>query len=362
MKVTVDRAALLAGLKLCALGAEKRSTIPILNNVRITTDTDRLDIVATDLNLTVFAGCEAKVIARGGFTVAASEFTNAIRAASDDLVELVAEETAINITCGSASFRLPTLPIADYPTLPEREPDKPTYEFQAAALIAAVSSSTYAMTHEETRFQIDGVLLAVERNGLDVCATDGHRMVIYTLPGRFGKDATVMLPSKLARIINRLSGEFISITTGHQLWLSSEDVTFAARVIDVNFPHYRNVIAVLDYTLRVDRRRLAGATKAALLASPETSRGVRMDVTAGRMTMSAADGVGRTASLGIPVDYSGPDFFVGMSGRYLAEALENVNSPYVEIQAKDKDTQIQIRPGDDEPTANVLHVIMPMRL
>ena len=272
MELTVGKADLQKELQLCQGVVEKRSTIPILSNVLLKAADGRLQIAATDLDVTILSSCGARITTPGGVTIEAKRLFDVVRSMPDEDVHFTLQENnSMLIESGTAKFRLLGLPAEDYPTLPTVDVAE-AYTIPLDELKTMVGKVKFAITHEETRFQLNGALLKIQPNKMEMVATDGHRMALINFPsgitgkGKKGNDLTILIPRKALDEILRLeSTEDGSVRFGvseNQLYFDAGDRRLMARMIDVNFPNYMEVISRdNDRRVMVDRERLLSTIK-----------------------------------------------------------------------------------------------------
>jgi DNA polymerase-3 subunit beta len=266
MELTVAKADLQKELQLCQGVVEKRSTIPILSNVLLRAADGRLQMAATDLDVTILSSCPARVTTPGGVTIEAKRLFDIVRSLPDEDVHITLQENnSLLVDSGTAKFRLLGLPAEDYPTLPTVNATE-SYDIPLEELKTMVAKVKFAITHEETRFQLNGALLKVQPAKMEMVATDGHRMALINFPQASngkpkGTDLTILIPRKAMEEIMRLeSGEDGNVRFGvseNHLFFEAADRRLLARMIDVNFPNYMEVIARdNDRKVLVDRERL----------------------------------------------------------------------------------------------------------
>src|SRR2546430_6635511 len=211
MELTVAKIDLQKELQVCQGVVEKRSTIPILSNVLLKAGDGRLQIAATDLDVTILSSCAAKITTPGGVTIEAKRLFDVIRSLPDEDVRVTMQENnSMLIESGTAKFRLLGLPAEDYPTLPTVTATE-SYTVLLDELKTMVAKVKFAITHEETRFQLNGALLKMQPQKMEMVATDGHRMALINFPyavaanGRKkGNDLTILIPRKALDEILRL--------------------------------------------------------------------------------------------------------------------------------------------------------------
>ncbi len=376
MELTVAKADLQKELQLCQGVVEKRSTIPILSNVLLKAADGRLQIAATDLDVTILSSCPARVSTPGGVTIEAKRLFDIVRSLPEEDVHIaIQENNSVQIESGTAKFRLLGLPAEDYPTLPTVDVTG-GFTIPLDELKTMVVKVKFAITHEETRFQLNGALLKVLPTKLEMVATDGHRMALINFPsgitgakGKKGADLTILIPRKALEEILRLEGgEEGSVRFGvseNQLFFEAGDRLLLARMIDVNFPNYMEVISRdNDRRVLVDRERLLSTIRRISLVANERTRAVRFDFSPGKLTVSSTNPELGDARETVPIDYAGQPFFVGLNAAYLMDFLVAADTPSVSLDLKDENSQCIGRPAtaaEDLPY-DYLYVVMPMRL
>jgi DNA polymerase-3 subunit beta len=376
MELTVTKADLQKELQLCQGVVEKRSTIPILSNVLLKAADGRLQIAATDLDVTILSSCAAKVITPGGVTIEAKRFFDIVRSLPDEDVHVTMQENnQMLIESGTAKFRLLGLPAEDYPTLPAVAATETVFSIALDELKTMVAKVKFAITHEETRFQLNGALLKVQPTKMEMVATDGHRMALINFPQgngsggkKKGQDLTILIPRKALEEILRLeAGDGGTVRFGvseNHLFFEAGERRLLARMIDVNFPNYMEVISRdNDRHVMVDRERLLATIRRISLVANERTRAVRFDFAPGKLTVSSTNPELGDARETVPIDYAGNPFFVGLNAAYVTDFLAAIDTPSVSLDLKDENSQCIGRPqAQEELPYEYLYVVMPMRL
>jgi DNA polymerase-3 subunit beta len=238
-----------------------------------------------------------------------------------------------------------------------------------------VSKVIFAITHEETRFQLNGALLKVQPTKMEMVATDGHRMALINFPQgstsgkKKGSDLTILIPRKALYEIQRLEasedGNVRFGTSENHLFFEAGERRLLARMIDVNFPNYMEVISRdNDRRVMVDRERLLSTIKRISLVANERTRAVRFDFAPGKLTVSSTNPELGDARETVPIDYAGNPFFVGLNAAYVTDFLSAIDTPTVSLELKDENSQCIGRPSaaNEDLPYEYLYVVMPMRL
>ncbi|KAB2961953.1 MAG: DNA polymerase III subunit beta [Thermoanaerobaculia bacterium] len=368
MEIRLKRELLLAELVPMQGIVERRTTIPVLSHLLIAARDGRMHLAATDLDVSLTSSLEASVKGEWSLAVQARKFLEIVRALVADEITLTAEdEKALRIVGGRSRFRIHGLPPADFPTLPRVE-GEPALALPLAAFRRMVGKVLFAVSSEESRFQLSGALLKLNGKRAEMIATDGHRLALIdvALPQAASKEEAVLVPRKALHELLRLEGEgSLEFRRGeHHLAFRCGAREMICRILEGAFPDYERVIARNhDKKVVCDRRALSDAVQRVALVTGERNRGVRLEFGAGEIAVAAANPDLGEASETLACEYGGPALKIGLNPDYLAQFLQAVETEQVLLELKDENSQCVGQPvraeGADE---RYLCVIMPMRI
>src|SRR5499427_3948249 len=209
MEFTVSRTDLVRELNLSQGVVEKKTTIPILSNVLVEADKDRIVLTATDLELGIRCSCAARVKKSGGGTIPAKRLLDYVRLLPDGDVQIkIAENHWANLTSGRSRTRMAGMSQESFPELPKMPPV--LAEIPLGVLASMIGKTIFAISSEESRFTLNGALLVLKKGGIILVATDGHRLAMtessVELPGITGS-YRALLPRKAMGELQKLAGE-----------------------------------------------------------------------------------------------------------------------------------------------------------
>src|SRR6266540_2011371 len=177
MEFTVSKSDLVRELSLSQGVVEKKTTIPILSNVLLETDGNRIQMTATDLELGIRCSFPAKVNKQGASTIPARRLLDYVRLLPDsDISVKVAENQWANLLCGRSRTRIAGMSRESFPELPQMP--EVLADIPVALLSSMISKTIFAISAEESRFTLNGALLILQAKGLTMVATDGHRLAM----------------------------------------------------------------------------------------------------------------------------------------------------------------------------------------
>ncbi len=364
MEIRVNRAEFLTELAPMQGIVERKSTIPVLSHLLLTAREDRLHLAATDLDVSLTSWCQAEVAQEGGIAVQARKFMEIIRSLVGDEVHLQLGDRDLTIKAGSSRFKIHGLPSEDFPTLPDVETDG-AVDIPFAHLRAMIAKVLFAVSADESRFQLNGALLKLKTGSFELVATDGHRLAVVEneLEGGIEDDA-VLVPRKALQELQRFDGqgEVHYRRSEHHLSFRLGRRELICRILEGTFPDYERVIARdNDKKLVFDCKHLHEAVQRVALLTGDRARGVRMQIEPQQLVISAANPDLGEAVESIPCDYDEETFQIGVNPDYLSQFLSALETEQVRLELKDEDSQCVGFPVDGQDK-RYLCVIMPMRI
>lgn len=372
VSLKIERAALLKALSHVQSVVERRGTIPILSNVKLEAVPEGMRLSATDMDVAVEDLTAAAAEEHGATTVAAQTFYDIVRKLPEgSMVQLQKKPEAekLTIRCGTSRFSLATLPVEDFPVMMANDL---THHFtlKAGELIALIEKTRFAVSTEETRYYLNGIYLhAAEQEGVQVLravATDGHRLarIEMALPEGAAGMPGVIIPRKTIGELRKLLEEAVEEV---KISLSDSKIRFEcgsavliSKLIDGTFPDYNRVIPTgNDKILEVEGKAFTQAVDRVSVISAEKSRGVKLALEQGKLTLSANSPEQGTASEELEVTYTAEPIETGFNSRYLLDMMAQIEGDSAQFILADSTAPALVRdPGE----VGALYVIMPMRV
>lgn len=368
MELRVKRAEFLAELLPMQGIVERRTTIPVLSHLLLQAREEKLHIAGTDLDVSLTSSCEAEVKREGAVAVQAKKFVEIIRALTAEEVRLQLDDhQALLITAGTSRFKIHGLQAQDFPTLPDVSKEKPI-DVPFALFRRMVGKILFAVSSEESRFQLNGALLKLKAKSLELVATDGHRLALVEneIPGSKEADG-VLVPRKALQELQRFESGDAESTLAfrrgeHHLSFRLGRRELICRILEGTFPDYERVIAKdNDKKPIFDRRQLSDGVRRVAILTGDRARAVRLELEPDTMVVSAANPDLGEAREEISCTYPGGEIKLGINPDYLDQFLQAVDTEKVRLELKDENTQCVGFPveGSDQ---RYLCVIMPMRI
>ncbi len=347
---------------------EKKSTIPILANILIEATKDRLELAATDLEVGIRTTCEARVAKPGTVTLSARRLFDIVRLLPDAEVRLKSEDAQwVVITCQKARFRIVGLPREDFPVMPEFDFGK-GIPIERALLSDMIGKVIFAITTDESRYQINGTLMILSKKHLTMVSTDGHRLAYVS--GRLEKGSSenkieIIVPRKAVQELSKIGEGEEEIVFGQKdnhVFFKIGKMILTSTIVPGKFPDYEKVIPEgNDKLLKLECATFLDVVRRVALLSSERSRAVKFALSKGTLEISSNNPEVGEASESLEIDYDGPSLEVGFNAKYVIDFLQAMGNGPLIFAVKDEATQGLLRPVGLEGR-DYRYVIMPMRL
>lgn len=343
---------------------EPRQTLPILANVLLEADGDTMRITATDLEVGARVSMPAKVGSKGGITVSARKLGEIVKELPAAALALkVGDNASVSLRCGGVSYKLVGLSPDDFPPVVPPSPSA-WLTLEAKMLRDMLSHTSFAISHDETRYALNGILFSLQPKDVRLVATDGHRLAMASCPVAEGVGPlTGIVPRKAVAEIQRVlgAGEDVQLAlTENQFVLQMSNFVMTARLIEGQFPNYEAVIPrAQPGKLAIARGAFTAALRRVSVMAEERNKPVKFVLGDGVLRLSASSSDLGEAEEALDVDYKGDEVTIGFNSRYVLDALSPVEEEAVVFEFKDA-----LSPGVIKSSGNDGYccVIMPMRI
>ena len=364
MEIRLSRSELLKELVPMQGIVERRTTIPVLSHLLLRAEDDRLHIAATDLEVSLTSSCDGNVVEEGAIAIQAKKLVEIMRAAEGEEVTLrIDADGVLTILVGQSLFKIRGLPAEDFPTLPTVE-EEMSVEVPFGTFRSMISKVFFAISSEESRFQLSGALLKIEEGAMILVATDGHRLALVESESEGLEESEgVLVPRKALQELQRFEGEEMIFRRGeHHLLFTIGRRQLISRILEGTFPDYERVISKdNDKNVVANRKTLLGVTQRVRLLTGDRSRAIRMEAEGGILVLSAANPDLGEAREEVACEYDGPAVSMGLNPDYLVQFMGATDTEKVRFELKDDNSQCIAHPVDGVDRRYVC-VIMPIRL
>lgn len=340
-----------------------KSALPILSNILIEAQTGILRLTATDLDIGITCAIPVETQEQGAITIPAKRFSDIIKEFPSDLINFTTKKNnQVIIDSELCQFKIMGLAKEEFPKLPEFK-DKKAIKIDQGVLKQILTLTSFAVSMDETRYVLNGILFKVNKGMLVLVSTDGKRLAIAErkLPAvDTDVEISIIIPIKTIQELNRNlkdSGELSLVISSNQALFDLGGVAVVSRLIEGEFPDYKQVVPALsENKMKVERNQfLLSIRRAALLATPDY-QAVKLEVFKNKLVISKS-----TPDVGefheeLAVEYSGKELVIGFNPVYLMDVLKNLHDEFISLELTDTDKPGVIRIG------GYIYIVLPMRL
>jgi DNA polymerase-3 subunit beta len=368
MNLTIAKDQLLSGLQAVQNVVSTRTTLPILSNVLLRAEGERLEFTATDLDVTVACGVEAKVSKGGASTVPVKKLFGIARELNGSEIELeVDEKNVCSLRCGPSFYKIHGLGADEFPPLPKFKEDKKV-AIPQSTMKSMMRKTSFAISTDEARYVLNGIFLSLKDHKLTMVATDGRRLALVDeevdVPEQ--SQGEFIIPAKAVNELNRLlqeKGEVEIKYSENQSAFTLKDekgfsILIITKLIEGNYPNYRQVIpAETKERVALPREEFLHALRRAEIMTSDKANSVKLAFGKNNLAITAnAPEVGE-AKESIAVNYKGREIAIAFNPKYLIDPLNALPDDEVFIELID-----ELSPGVMKINGPFLYVVMPMRL
>jgi DNA polymerase-3 subunit beta len=367
MKFSVTRESLLKPLQLVAGVVERRQTLPVLSNVLIRLQGNKLSLVGTDLEVELVGRITLESAGEDGeVTVPARKLLDICRSLPESAnINFFTEGQKIIIKSGKSRFTLSTLSATDFPSI-EDSPSAVELTIQQKQLKRLIDRTAFSMAQQDVRYYLNGMLFELKPGHIRTVATDGHRLALCTHSINTSAQNThhAILPRKgvmeLLKLLTDADGDVRLLFGNSHIRAFLTDFTFTSKLVDGKFPDYDRVLPK-GGTKRVqaDREQLRLAFSRTAILSNEKYRGVRLHLTSGLLTMVANNPEQEEAEEQMSVDYAGESLEIGFNVSYLVDVLGVLAGEKALMTLSDPNSSVLLEESEE---GDSVYVVMPMRL
>ena len=368
MRLTISREKLQEGLNAVTASIPGKTTLPVLANILVETTDRGIKLSGTDLDIAVSTEVAADIETPGAVTIPAKKLSEIARELPPAPVKIAAiGEQRITLECGRSRFKLLGLPRDEFPTFPAVKFDE-SWRIRSGDLQKLISHTAFAVSTEESRPILNGVLWELRPDRMSMVATNGHRLAKMDVPitSDSAPSNDLIVPPKALEQVRRLfpAEEELEIGRGeNHIGFRSPFTAVYTRLIEGPYPNYEQVIPKdNDRVAIADKASLVSALKRmSVVASDQTHR-IRLSFNAGMLKFSV-----QTPDLGeaqdeLPIRFSGDQLDIGFNASYLLEILRYIPTDDVRITLKAPERAATLEPEGWNDPASYLCLVMPLRL
>ncbi|MDQ0339274.1 DNA polymerase-3 subunit beta [Caldalkalibacillus uzonensis] len=375
MHIVVDRDALREAVNQVAKAVSSRTTIPILTGIKLTATHEECILTGSDSDISIQVSIPQqvddkeliKVVKLGSIVLPAKYFTEIVKKLPAEQIEIeVLDNEVTNIRSGSAEFNLNGLNAEEYPRLPQLEEDQ-VFSISAQLLKGLIRQTSFAVSTQESRPILTGVLIKLEDGQLTLVATDSHRLARRSAQVEANQDTrfdNIVVPGRslneLQRILEDQEEPVQIVMTNNQMLVKAGRLLFLSRLLEGTYPDTDRIIPTSSKTtLQIGTKALLSAIERASLLARDGKHVVKLSTQEDRIQITS-----NTPEVGQVFEHvqvhhiTGEEVQIAFNAKFMLDALRVIDSGEVTIQFTGALSPFVIKPTDHE---HLLHLILPVR-
>ena len=354
---------------------EVRHTLPILSNIIILAEENRLSFSSTNLDIFCSDSISAQINKNGSTSVSASTFYEIVKrlpAGSDIQITLSEEDSTLIIKCGRSKFNLTTISPEDFPKI-STDDLSTKFVLSATELKRMIDKTKFAISNEETRYYLNGIFFhRTQKNSIDILravATDGHRLAQYDIPLPQGANDMngIIIPKKtileLRRVLDDASGDINIELNENKVRFSFNDIQITSKVIDGTFPDYTKVIPSSNDKIIITKndefKKSIERVSAVAINEEVKSKAIKIFFESNKLLLNVDSTSRGSAVEEIDISYEQDKVEIGFNSRYLIDICNEIDGEKITLKLLDSTSPAIILDESDE---NLFFVLMPMRI
>ncbi|HEY9826424.1 MAG TPA: DNA polymerase III subunit beta [Stenomitos sp.] len=370
MQLVCSQSDLSAKLSLLSRVVPSNPTHPVLANVLLTAEADRLGLSVFDLSLGMQVWIPATVEETGVLTLPARLFSDIVSRLPNQDVRIESDQMAVGLTCGSGRYQMQGLSAEEFPALPILEEVEPL-QVDTAVLAEGLQATLFASSGDESKQILTGLHVNASGDGLEMATTDGHRLAIAQFPEATTPEGmSVTVPARALRELERMLGrtsatiEVRSDKTQIVFELQSEQGVerLSCRLLDGQYPAYNQLMPrTFERQMSVDRQAfLSGVERIAVLAARKNNIiRLRLDGDTQTLSLSAEAPEFGSGEESIPAQISGEPIEIAFNVKYLSDGLKAISSSEVQMQLNAETMPAVLSPVSGQ---KMTYLIMPIQI
>ena len=371
MHFKIKRDILLKSLNFVQGVVEKKNTLPILSNVLLNLKNNKLEIIATDLDIVFYDEIsELKVVEEGNTTTSANVLFDILRKipSGTEINFILKNENKLSLKSKNSDFNLLCLPTSNFPTFDDKFKDQPI-ELDKKSFLSLLNKTKISISNDDTRHYLNGIYLHVTESNkntfLTGVATDSHRLSSSSMLVDKIKDFTsIIIPRKtvyqLCSLLDNIDEKLTIQGTGNKIKFTLGKMNLISKVIDGKFPDYQKVIPKENTkTLTVASADFISSVERVASVSIDRKEGVKLDLSKDKLKLSVNSTNSGDGNEVVAAKYDGDDLVIGFNSKYLIDIASEVEDNNLTFSLKNSTSPVIVFDNSDK---NSFYVIMPMKI
>lgn len=374
MKFSTPKSKILSAAQNVLNVVPTRTTLPILSNMLVEVTDSKLKLAATDLDISMITTIPISATKKGSITIPARTFAEILRELPESEIEIDVTENRMELKVENGNYRLSGIPSDEFPKLPTANLAK-QIKIPGGELAKMIQKATFAVSTDETRPALNGVLWQTSGKFMQMVATDGHRLAKISQKNNKlkGLHDDIIIPPKVLNLLVKLLADSskgeeekeIGVIFGeNNIIFNLDDSIIASRLIEGPYPNFEQVIPKdNDKKLIVNKDILTSTIRRVSILANTLTHQIKFSFKKDTLELSSANfDLGGEAKETISCDYPGEPMDIGYNATYVLDILKQIDGDEVIFDLGTPVSAAMIYSSEKKEGEECLYLVMPLRL
>lgn len=365
----VEKEVLLNGLKIVERATAQKGLQPVLANILLdAVDKNKINLYATDFDMTIITSIEAQVSNLGRITLPAKKLVDIVSRLNEGIIDFELNNTVMTIKSGKSKFEILGISAEEFPKIELLGEENSEVEIDLKPLIIGIKEAGFAAaSYESNNNLLSGVVLDINKNVLEIASTDGNRLsrARKLITNKDDKAVKLIVPAKVLQEFLKIS-YFIDedtvnlYTKNNKLMIKSENITMISNLMNGQYPQYNQLIPqTFPKEAKINVSKIVTALERVSTMVNEKTNIVKFDFSGNCLYLMADTPESGNSQDEIDINYSGDDILIAFNYRYLLECLKNIDAENIIICMNTNLSATVIKPDNEE---DFIYLVMPVQI
>jgi len=365
----VEKEILLNGLKIVERATAQKGLQPVLANILLdATEKNKINLYATDFDLSIITSIEAQVLSIGKITIPARKLIDIVSRLNDGIINFELNNTTMTITSGKSKFEILCISANEFPNIELLKDEDNEVEIDLKPLIIGIKEAGFAAaSYESNNNLLSGVVCDINKNVLEIASTDGNRLARARkiISNKDDKTIRLIVPAKVLQEFLKISyfidEDTIKIyTKNNKIMIKSDNITMISSVMNGQYPQYNQLIPQsFPKEAKVNVQKIISALERVSTMVDEKKNSVKLSFSGNSLSLMADTPEAGNSQDEIDILYSGDDILIAFNYKYLLDCFKNIESENMIICMNTNLSATVIKPDNEE---DFIYLVMPVQI
>ncbi|MCR5265530.1 MAG: DNA polymerase III subunit beta [Cyanobacteria bacterium RUI128] len=365
----VEKEILLNGLRIVERATAQKGLQPVLANILFEADgKNRLNLYATDFDLTVVTSIEAQITGEGKITLPAKKLIDIVSRLNDGIINFELNNTTMTITSGKSKFEILGISANEFPKIEYLTEEDSVVDVDLKPFVIGIKEAGFAAaSFESNNNLLSGVVCDINKNVLEIASTDGNRLsrARKIVSNKDDKTIRLIISAKIVqeflKISNFIDEDSIKLyTKNNKIMIKSDNITMISTLMNGQYPQYNKLIPTnLPKEAKINVSKMISAIERVSPMVNEKTLSIKLNFTHNNLTLMADTPESGNSEDQLDITYGGEDISIAFNYRYLLDGLKNIDSENMIICMNTNLSATVIKPDNEE---DFIYLIMPVQI